>query len=546
MRRIAQAQDEELRWSNLKAILGDETTAMTYKEAREAWKWADNFVLSSQIFHGLPSAHTRVIQDNVLYYNVLYYTGVSRRKAVENPPEMSLRLVVPTTMIQEVLHNCHDSIEGGHHGVVRSYQRVKHDYYWIGLYADVEKHVKLCLDCSSLQGYSPGNVLAERPFQVVPMDFVIPLPRSRRGNTALLLWQCSFTGFVIAKAMSDTDTLTLAKVFEECIYRRFGAPSLIRHDRDPRFMSDVFQAFAELIKSRSMSTLSYHPQAIGQQEHSVKTVMQSVKVYVEDPLRQDWDAIAERLVFAINNTHDMTRKKTQFYLLQGWDDHTTLRAMTTSLKRGVVKQAEALAWRREINHQQQIALEMAMEYQATEKTRNVRIHNEKLSRKEQATIPKSANYDSSDDDSEPKSLFRPGSRVWLHMEGMKPGLVKTVKRDGEELAYELELPDKNGYRFYPVVHVSRLKAVNGRDLARDVGEDARLDFDEELLPEDSWERDEVAGEFEVEAIFDQQNANANQHGQTRWVGYESTTWESAPNLSCGALLYDYLRNKKSE
>ncbi|OWZ10328.1 reverse transcriptase [Phytophthora megakarya] len=67
-RRIAQAQDEELRWSNLKTVLIGETTVM-------------------------------------------------------------LRLVVSTTMIQEVLHNCHDSIEGGHQGVVRSYHRVKHDYY---------------------------------------------------------------------------------------------------------------------------------------------------------------------------------------------------------------------------------------------------------------------------------------------------------------------------------------------------------------------------------------------------------------------------------
>ncbi|OWZ04243.1 reverse transcriptase [Phytophthora megakarya] len=102
---------------------------MTYKEARQAWRRAANFVLSSD--------------------NVLYCTDVNRRKAEENMPEMSLRLVVPTTMIQEVLHNCHDSIEGGHQGVVRSYQKVKHDYYWIGLYADVEKHVKSCLNCSS-------------------------------------------------------------------------------------------------------------------------------------------------------------------------------------------------------------------------------------------------------------------------------------------------------------------------------------------------------------------------------------------------------------
>ncbi|OWY95450.1 hypothetical protein PHMEG_00034542 [Phytophthora megakarya] len=161
--------------------------------------------------------------------------------------------------------------------------------------------------------------------------------------------------------MSDTDALTVAKVLEECIYRRFGAPSLIRHDHDPRFMSEVFQAFAELIQARSRSTLGYHLQANEQQERSLKTVMQSVKVYVEDPLQQDWDEIAERLVFAINNSHDMTRKETPFYLVHGWDAHTTLRAMTTSLKLGVGKQTEALVWRREINRQQQIALEMAKE-----------------------------------------------------------------------------------------------------------------------------------------------------------------------------------------
>ncbi|OWZ08039.1 reverse transcriptase [Phytophthora megakarya] len=74
----------------------------------------------------------------------------------------------------------------------------------------------------------------------------------------------------------------------------FGAPSLIRHDRDPRFMSEVFQAFAELIQARSRSTRSYRSQANGQQqqERSARTVMQSVKGYVEEPLQQDWDEIA--------------------------------------------------------------------------------------------------------------------------------------------------------------------------------------------------------------------------------------------------------------
>ncbi|GMF30951.1 unnamed protein product [Phytophthora fragariaefolia] len=31
----------------------------------------------------------------------------------------------------------------------------------------------------------------------------------------------------------------------------------------------------------------------------------------------------------------------------------------------------------------------------------------------------------------------------------------------------------------------------------------------------------------------------------KWVGYDEPTWEPMTNLSCGGLLYDYLREKRS-
>ncbi|KAG3231248.1 hypothetical protein PI124_g23657 [Phytophthora idaei] len=178
------------------------------------------------------------------------------------------------------------------------------------------------------------------------MDFVTPLPKSRRGNTALLLFQCAFTGYVIAKAMANTSALKVAQAFEECVYRRFGAPSMIRHDRDPRFMREVLQTFANMMQSRTRATLSYRPQANGQQERSVKSVMASVRVYVVDPLQQDWDERVERLIFAINNSMDTTRKETPFYLVHGWDARSTLRAMATSMRRCFGVQSDARAWRR--------------------------------------------------------------------------------------------------------------------------------------------------------------------------------------------------------
>ncbi|OWY95202.1 hypothetical protein PHMEG_00034858 [Phytophthora megakarya] len=77
------------------------------------------------------------------------------------------------------------------------------------------------------------------------------------------------------------------------------------------------------------------------------------------------------------------------------------------------------------------------------------------------------------------------------MERVKPGLVKKlthrwhgpfrIKRKVEEFSYELELPDKSGYRFYPF-HVSRLKAVNEfcdrpkARLVQNITEDTRLDY----------------------------------------------------------------------
>ncbi|GMG17012.1 unnamed protein product [Phytophthora fragariaefolia] len=346
--RISNAQDEELRWADLKAYLKGEFTQLSHRRVHNAGKVANEFVLS----------------ENGLLY---------RQNKVRRPEELgelglTLRLVVPTTMIDEVLQNCHNSIEGGHQGIVRTYHRVKADYYWIGLYAGVVKHVQSCEDCNTskskphLKGYSPGNVMSDRPFHVVSMDFVIPLPRTRRGNTALLLFQDHFTGFVIAKEMSAAGALEVAKAFEECVFRRFGAPSLIRHDRDPRFMSEVFQKFSEMMQSGSRATLSYIPQANGQQERSVKTMIQTVRTYVEDHLQADWDDIAEKIVHAINNSRDSTRPETPFYLVHGWDARSALKATTESIRQGPTNSAEtsdAAEWRREANRQREVALYLA-------------------------------------------------------------------------------------------------------------------------------------------------------------------------------------------
>ncbi|KAF1776944.1 Chromo domain-like [Phytophthora cactorum] len=105
--------------------------------------------------------------------------------------------------------------------------------------------------------------------------------------------------------------------------------------------------------------------------------------------------------------------------------------------------------------------------------------------------------------------------AWLYMERVKPGLTK-----------------KLAHRWHGPFRIKR-KAVNEfpsrprTQLTHNVTEESRLDFDEELLPEDSWEPDRLAGEFEVEAILDDRmplstsTERSVREFKVKWVGYEN-------------------------
>ncbi|OWY93767.1 LOW QUALITY PROTEIN: reverse transcriptase [Phytophthora megakarya] len=141
------------------------------------------------------------------------------------------------------------------------------------------------------------------------MDFVTELPESDPGNTYLLLFQDQFSRYVMCKPMRNTEAQDVAEAYEESVFRRFGAGSMIRHDQEPRFMSKVFARFRDLLKSKQRGTLGYRPQANGQQERSVENAKSQ---------SSDWDEHAERLMFAFNTSFDAARLDTPFYLVHGW------------------------------------------------------------------------------------------------------------------------------------------------------------------------------------------------------------------------------------
>ncbi|KAG2895823.1 hypothetical protein C6341_g23776 [Phytophthora cactorum] len=294
------------------------------------------------------------------------------------------------------------------------------------------------------------------------MDHIPSLPRSHKGNTELLVWVDLFTGYVIAKDSGSRTAQTIAESYEECVFRRFGASEMIRHDREPGFIDD--------------------------------------KVYVQDRDQKDWDEYSERLTFAINTAQDRIRGDTPFYLVHGWDPRSTLEA---SIPVGSTKRRDRdpRRWRYQIQRH----------YQQARSQVNQRLREVIADR-----------ADRHNDNVQPHQI-QAGSQVWLYLDRVKEGYARklahlwhgpfrVVDKIGEH-AVRLETGGTE-YRLFPVVHVSKLKLVKeypDRPGARiTVNDSDRVDFDEILLPEDSWTPDLGQDEFEIEKITDMRSGKSGQ------------------------------------
>ncbi|OWY94856.1 reverse transcriptase, partial [Phytophthora megakarya] len=192
-RRIKAHQDEDHRLLNLKTFLRGEVDSFSRAQIRRLSKETGLFVLDSR--------------------DVLFRLNHSAQGRPRDQTDM-LRLAVPETLRQDILHYAHEDFQG--------------DFYWYGMYADVEAFVKECVDCASgkgrppNQGPSPGNIELTHPFEIVSMDFVTHLPESARGNTFLLLFQDMFSGYVMCKPMSSTTAQEVAEAYEERVFQMVG------------------------------------------------------------------------------------------------------------------------------------------------------------------------------------------------------------------------------------------------------------------------------------------------------------------------------------
>src|SRR5580704_10048423 len=206
---------------------------------------------------------------------------------------------------------------------MKTVKSIMREFYWPGITNDVETYIKTCTSCAQNKSstQAPAGLLHPMPipskrFSEIAMDFVGPLPKSK-GYDMILVITDRLTNYV---KIEPTYTTATAVQTAELVYkswcRQFGIPTAITCDRDKLFTSKFWkELFKKLHVHLRMST-AYHPETDGSSERSNKTIIESLRHYVNNR-QTDWVDHLIHVELAMNNSTNVTTGKAPTELLYG-------------------------------------------------------------------------------------------------------------------------------------------------------------------------------------------------------------------------------------
>ena len=212
------------------------------------------------------------------------------------------RTLVPYSLRKNLLREWHDTLQGGHLGSNKTWNRAKRSgFFWNSMRLSVREHVRECLVC---QKNKPRGTSKNHPvlplktghkFEMIGMDLVGPLPRTERRNRYMLVIVDYWTRWCEAIPIPNKESATVAGAFMRVWVSRYGCPMTILSDQGKEFDSALFKECCLLMNSWKVRTSPFHPRCNGLTERLNQTIERMLAAFVADN-QLDWD---EKLPFVM-------------------------------------------------------------------------------------------------------------------------------------------------------------------------------------------------------------------------------------------------------
>ena len=214
-------------------------------------------------------------------------------RRLEQNDGIKVQILVPPSLRDDVLTECHSVLTSGHLGRAKTTANVRRRFLWHGMRKDIQIFVQSCDLCSRFKADGRRRKASLKDFRVgIPMericiDIVGPFPVSTQGNKYALVVTDCFTKYVEIYPMPNQEASSVAKVLTKEFFSRFGVPTFLHSDQGTQFESQLFQEICHLLGIKKTRTTPFHPQSDGQSERNIKTLVKMVAIVTKE--QENWD-----------------------------------------------------------------------------------------------------------------------------------------------------------------------------------------------------------------------------------------------------------------
>ncbi|MBW0546932.1 hypothetical protein O181_086647 [Austropuccinia psidii MF-1] len=192
------------------------------------------------------------------------------------------------TLINTILHECHDGFAAGHLLEDRTLERVKTCFWRPDWKKDLAEYFQTCDRCQKAKratGKKFGMMIQiqepKYPWEIVHMDWVTALlPGGDRSYNACLILvdRYSKTPMFLPFHKDDTAMDTAILIWNKAISHT-GLFQNIISDRDPNFTSALWKNLHNLFGAELSFSTAYHPQTYGLEERMIQTLEDMLRIF---------------------------------------------------------------------------------------------------------------------------------------------------------------------------------------------------------------------------------------------------------------------------
>ncbi|WVZ70654.1 hypothetical protein U9M48_019299 [Paspalum notatum var. saurae] len=191
------------------------------------------------------------------------------------------RLCIPVGSVHLLLlQEAHGGGLIGHFGAKSTH------FFWPKMRRDIERFVSRCTTCQKAKSllnphglYMPLPI-PSTPWEVISMEFVLGLPRIKRGRDSIFVVVDHFSKMAhFIPCHKSDNAINIANLFFQEIVPLHGMPSTIVLDRDAKFWSHFWRMLWNKLGMKLLFSTTYHPQTDGHTEvvnRTLTTILRAV------------------------------------------------------------------------------------------------------------------------------------------------------------------------------------------------------------------------------------------------------------------------------